>query len=467
MNRNKYLLKNTAIFTLGNLGTKFISFFMVPLYTYWMTTDAYGTVDLISTVSGLVVPLLTLNVGEAVLRFALDKGADIGAIVRIGVVVAIAATLMGFLAVPICQTMGFLEDYVLFVSLFVIAGCWQSICSCVLRGKELLLQYALTSIIQSVAFALLALLTMGALGWGLQGYLTSRVIANFLSAGYAFYEGQVYTYLNSSHLDTCLMRQMLAFSVVLIPNSFMWWVMNSADRVMITAMVGLSVNGVYAVACKVPMIFSNLGNIFIQAWQYSAIKEDDSADRDEYSSQVFDRVFQMLVIAVACAMLLIKPFLYIYVEQSYYEAWKSTPYLFLGVVFLTSASFLSASYTVHKDSWGFLKSGVTGAVINVILNFILIPSMGAPGAALATCLSYLAVFLFRAWDTRKYIHLRLFTRTQLAGVAVLIAMGMTSYLGNYAEIPLLAIEFLLVCLLYKKTFVEFVRLGIGAVQKRL
>ena len=42
--RNKYLLKNTVIFSIGNFGTKIISFFLVPLYTNILTTREYGTV---------------------------------------------------------------------------------------------------------------------------------------------------------------------------------------------------------------------------------------------------------------------------------------------------------------------------------------------------------------------------------------------------------------------------------------
>lgn len=68
--RNSYLIKNTIIFTLGNLGSKFISFFLIPLYTNALTTAEYGVVDLVATVGTVAVPLLTLNICESVMRFA-------------------------------------------------------------------------------------------------------------------------------------------------------------------------------------------------------------------------------------------------------------------------------------------------------------------------------------------------------------------------------------------------------------
>ena len=75
-NRTGYLMKNTALFALGNLGTKIISFFLIPLYTKVLTTEQYGIVDLVVTISTIVVPILSLNIAEAVMRFNLDKDAD-------------------------------------------------------------------------------------------------------------------------------------------------------------------------------------------------------------------------------------------------------------------------------------------------------------------------------------------------------------------------------------------------------
>ena len=76
ISRNKYLIKNTLLFTLGNLGSKLIVFFLIPLYTNTLSTAQYGTIDLVSTVSTVAVPIFTINICESVMRFALDKNAD-------------------------------------------------------------------------------------------------------------------------------------------------------------------------------------------------------------------------------------------------------------------------------------------------------------------------------------------------------------------------------------------------------
>ena len=73
MNRYKYLLKNIGLLTFSNFATKMLSFFLVPLYTNLLTTTEYGTYDLFNTTIGVLLPILTLNVQEAVLRFSIDS----------------------------------------------------------------------------------------------------------------------------------------------------------------------------------------------------------------------------------------------------------------------------------------------------------------------------------------------------------------------------------------------------------
>lgn len=151
--------------------------------------------------------------------------------------------------------------------------------------------------------------------------------------------------------------------------------------------------------------------------------------------------------------MIMKPFLSVYVGKEYYAAWHYVPYLIVGFVFMTLGSFIATSYTVHKDSMGFLISGTVGAIINLILNFILIPMMGVSGAAFATCISYFGVFAYRIKDTQKYIKLRVFKRKQICGYALLILSAMTCYLDNCIGQTLLVIEFICIILLNK----EFVK----------
>ena len=83
MNRYKYLLKNIGLLTLSSFATKLLSFFLVPLYTNILTTTEYGTYDLFNTTIGVLLPILTLNIQEAVMRFSMDSKYDRKSIVTV------------------------------------------------------------------------------------------------------------------------------------------------------------------------------------------------------------------------------------------------------------------------------------------------------------------------------------------------------------------------------------------------
>ena len=83
MNCYKYLIKNIGLLTLSSFATKLISFILVPLYTNILTTTEYGTYDYFNTTIGLLIPILTLNIQEAVMRFSIDTKWDRKSIVTV------------------------------------------------------------------------------------------------------------------------------------------------------------------------------------------------------------------------------------------------------------------------------------------------------------------------------------------------------------------------------------------------
>ena len=448
--RNKYLLKNTVIFSIGNFGTKIISFFLVPLYTNILTTREYGTVDLIYTIGMVLVPLLTLNIGESIMRFALDKDADCDKIMSTGITILIFGAIIGLLILPIANLFENVSDYSIYIYLYTLTLAFSQIFLCYLRGKEFLLKYSIGNIIQSLTIAIFNIIFLIGMKKGIEGYLMAYILANVCTGLYGFWAGKVNLVIKKYSIDIELSKNMIKYSVVLIPNSFMWWIMNSSDRMMVSAMISVTANGVYAVAYKIPTLLSTITTIFNQAWSYSAIREDESEDKEEYNNRVYDNLVTIVIVVATGLLMIMKPFLSVYVGKEYYAAWHYVPYLIVGFVFMTLGSFIATSYTVHKDSMGFLISGTVGAIINLILNFILIPMMGVSGAAFATCISYFGVFVYRIKDTQKYIKLRVFKRKQICGYALLILSAMTCYLDNCIGQTLLVIEFICIILLNKE-----------------
>ena len=171
---------------------------------------------------------------------------------------------------------------------------------------------------------------------------------------------------------------------------------------------------------------------------------------------MYDSYFRIVSILAGFLLITIKPILKIFVSPAYYGSWRYSPYLILGFMFMTMGSFVGTVYYVEKDMKGNLISAAVGAMVNIILNLILIPIIGASGAAVATCLSYLAIYLYRIIDTRKYLKLRAITKEYLLITIILLSMIVTIYCDFSLSYLLLCVEYTVVIILSRRFVYKYV-----------
>ncbi|MCI8536298.1 MAG: oligosaccharide flippase family protein [Hungatella sp.] len=428
--RANYLIKNTVIFTIGNLATKFISFFLVPLYTNTLSTTEYGTVDLVSTICNVLAPIMILNISESVMRFSLDREADYSQILSIGILIYFFSLILGLLIFPINSLVPLTDEYSIYIYFNTVMYAGSQLFLCYLRGKERLAAYAIGGVIQTLTLACFNIFFLLNLKLGIHGYFLSMILSSAITMFYAGVSGKVWTVIYHFSINKNLFMQMVKYSIVLIPNTFMWWIMNASDRIMVTAIVGAAANGIYAISYKLPTLVSTFTGIFNQAWSYSAIKEEGSEDEVEFNNKVLNTLISFSMLVGIGLLTVAKPFLKLYVSFAYFEAWRYIPFLTIGCIYLTLGTFMATSYTVHKDSFGYLFSAMFGAVFNIALNFWLIPAIGVYGAAIATCVSYIAVFVFRAIHTKKYIRYKILTVEFIVGSILLLVTSFLMFFEN-------------------------------------
>ena len=428
--RANYLIKNTVIFTIGNLATKFISFFLVPLYTNTLSTTEYGTVDLVSTICNVLAPIMILNISESVMRFSLDREADYSQILSIGILIYFFSLILGLLIFPINSLVPLTDEYSIYIYFNTVMYAGSQLFLCYLRGKERLAAYAIGGVIQTLTLACFNIFFLLNLKLGIHGYFLSMILSSAITMFYAGVSGKVWTVIYHFSINKNLFMQMVKYSIVLIPNTFMWWIMNASDRIMVTAIVGAAANGIYAISYKLPTLVSTFTGIFNQAWSYSAIKEEGSEDEVEFNNKVLNTLISFSMLVGIGLLTVAKPFLKLYVSFAYFEAWRYIPFLTIGCIYLTLGTFMATSYTVHKDSFGYLFSAMFGAAFNIALNFWLIPAIGVYGAAIATCVSYIAVFVFRAIHTKKYIRYKILTVEFIVGSILLLVTSFLMFFEN-------------------------------------
>ncbi|MCM1115431.1 MAG: oligosaccharide flippase family protein [Clostridium sp.] len=428
MDKYKKLASNTIIFAIGTFSSKILSFLLMPFVTRMMGTGDYGAADLVQQTVNVLIPIVTLQVNSAALRFALDKAVRKGDVFRVGV----RTTLIGFcvflcLAYPISLITinDFkLGDYIILIILFVLVSGFRQLCQQFVRGSGFVKLFAIDGIIATATTLLFTILFLGPFKWGVTGYIVAIIASDACSIVFYFATVKLYRFLKPRKLQKNVASEMLKYCIPLIPTVILWWIINVSDRYMVTYFIDSSANGLYTAASKIPNFVILFSQIFIDAWQLSAVDEHESKrERARFFTRVF-RVYSGGVFAVASALILLCQLITkILVSDAFYDSWQYVPILIIATTYSCIVNFLASVYMAEKKSLMALLTAASGAVTNIVLNLIFIPIMGANGAALATVCAFLVVFATRGKNTRKYIRINFKLPLMITETIILITQS--------------------------------------------
>ena len=407
MNRYVKLLSNTLIFAIGTFSSKLMVFLLMPLYTRVLTPADYGVMDLVVNTSNLLLPLVMVSINEAIIRFGLEKSVRKSEVFSIGLVTSLCGFLIFLCFIPVFWKIDFLSSYTTLIYLYVFAAAIHGVCAQFVRSMGLVRLYAFEGVLATLTIVLLNVLFLVVFQWGITGYVLSVILSNLISVLFLFWAARLWKFIKFRSLNRKLAREMLLYSLPLIPTTMMWWVTNVSDRYLVTYFVGEAANGLYSVSYKIPTIISIISSIFTQAWQLSAISENDQSDKDDFYSDIFQYYQTVVFLAASGIMWLLKVINYLLVSPEFFDSWKFAPFLILSVVFSCFVSFFSSFYMAAKKNIMSMVTTFLGAVSNIVLNLWLIPIYGPQGAAFATFVSYFLVFIVRAVDTRRFVRLKM------------------------------------------------------------
>lgn len=407
MNPFKKLLNNSIIFTIGSIGSKLITILLVPLYTYQLSSEVYGKIDLISITASLIMPILSLSIYEATLRMSMEKDTDRSEILNVSLFMYLIGSFVLILISSFIFSFNIVDkNFVTFFTILTILQTLEITFSQFLRGIDKIKEFAFKGILSAVILTLSNILFIVKFNMGLSGYFISLILSNFVAILYMAVVCKNYLIINFRLINITLLKKMLIYSIPLIPNSILWWIMNASNRYMIGIFVGLSANGLFAIANKIPSIMQVFTNIFTQAWQISAIEESDSDKRDDFFSKTFQIYSTFLFFIVLIILLFLKLIFSYAIASEYYYAWTAAPFLLLSLVYSSFSGFLGTNYLVSKKTAGVMTTTVIGAIGNIFLGLIFIPTLGIIGASLSSLLSSVIVWLLRVFDTKKFIKIK-------------------------------------------------------------
>lgn len=409
MNRNKELLKNTIIIFTGKLCTQLITFVLLPIYTNYLTKTEYGTVDLVITYINLFSPLLSLQLEYAAFRFLIDKRKDCkGQNLIISNVMHCLFIIILFTSVIFIIINGIFNiKYGCLLILILVFTMLSNMMLQFSRGLGNNLIYSIGSFLAGSLNAIISILCIVFLKTDISGIYLAMIISNFVCFIYIFLKMKIYAKIKYNLFDKKIVKKLLNYSLPMIPNSICWWIISVSDRTLISTFLGLSYNGIYSVSSKFSGLIVTVYNMFNLSWTEEISLHIKDSDSNQYISKTFDDIIK--IFACGCVLLIaFIPLVFnILVGNEYRSSYIYIPFLVIGSFFNIIMGMLSAIYIGLKKSKEMAKSSALAALINIIINTIFIKKIGIWAAVLSTVISYMVVSIYRIFDVKKYINLKL------------------------------------------------------------
>ncbi len=413
MSREKTLVKNTAIIALGKISTQFVSFLLLPLYTAILTTEEYGIVDLFTTYSRLLLPILTLMIEHGAFRYLLSAEVDKHSKAEIVTNSFIVITGMNILfALGECVLFQVVYiPYSYYLVPILIASSYSSWLLQIARGVKMTTLYSFGSFVSATIHIIMNVILIAVLHKGVQGMLVATVIGHVSCAFLLTWRLKIYRYIDFSVISKNTIKRILTYSIPLIPNAISLWIINSSDRTIVNYFLGTEANGVLAVSHKFPTIFQTVFSIFLLSWQEFATIHWNDPDWESFFNSIFEKIFKIFS-AICIIIISVLPFVFpLLVNKSFSQAYDTIPIYMIAMLLNILIGLIGVVYVATRNTKEIAKTTIVAGIINVIVHLIIIKFFGLYAAALSTFIAYLCAAIYRFHDTKRIIRIHMSAKT--------------------------------------------------------
>lgn len=446
MTQKKELIKNTLILGIGKLGTQLITFLLLPLFTYYISSSDYGYLDLIITYTALIVPTITLSIDMAAFRFIIDSrdnNVKKSEIISTSVgIISILLLIILLIFIPVSKLLNL--EYTLLIILYIITFIYSNLFLQISRGLGDNQSYSISSFISAITTFFLSVIQLLLFKNGIKGILIAYIIGNLMCTIYLFFKIKIHKYLASKSINKKTLKKMVAYSLPLVPNSISWWIINASDKIIISLVLNMSAVGIYAVSNKISAILAAICGIFNLAWIESASKNIDQTDHQEYFSDVINTM--IVIFSTVCLLIisLLPIFFDTIIGAKYMEAYQYIPILVIATLFNLIISLYSGIYIGKKMTKKIMSTSIFAAIINILVNIIFIKKYKLYAAAFSTLISFLSMMIYRGITLNKIEKIKY----NYKSIIVILLLGSFVIITYYIKIIELSILSLILIIIF-------------------
>lgn len=427
---------------------------MIPLYTSYLTPTEYGVYDLITSTVSLLVPILTLNIIDGIMRFSLDKKESKPEVATIGFRYSIIGFIIAFCLVCInyfFQVLTILNGIEFFVIAYIFLNIFFQYVTQLAKGFEKIFELGMSSIIGTISIIFLNIYFLVYIKLGFHGFFLAGIISLLCQILYLGFTLKLWRIIKPFFVNKTLEKRMLQYSIPLIFTCLSWWLNSTADKYITALYCGITSNGLLAISYKIPTILNTIQSFFIQAWQISAIKE--YGNNNCFYKKMFD--YYNLVVCLICSILIMlnRIISVLLFAKEFYAAWEYVPLLLFCCLMNGEAGFIGPILSARKDSRALAISAILSSITNIVMNFILTYYYGVHGAVIATVISSYIMYKVRKESTGNLVESNNYNSIIVCWFLLIIQCILEICFQNYIYQILI---FFLITILLRRVLLEII-----------
>ena len=403
-------VKTASVYGIADFVIKIVYFFTFPIFANIFSLEDYGILSLVLTGTAICGVIANMGIETALQRFyfELPEGDQQKKLVSTGLIVLICSAVLsvGLMLIALYFYQSRFPSSIGIPISMIVLGLSASLplqlieyCQSVLRLQFLPWRFVAVALSQNLLALSLSLLFAYYFSWGLEGYFLGVIIG--ICAVLPLPLWFVWDKITFS-FDFSVAKKMIKFGYPLVILNIGYWIFGGLDRWLLAALSTIAEVGLYSIAFKFTTILQFMVIAFGAAFVPYAMKlyNTEKNYRDSYVKILTQWLF-FLVIVYFCVGAFSQEALLFLTREEYWAASQIVPILSLGMVFYGVSRLLVIGFFIEKKTHHLSIAYWLGAVVNVVLGFLLVPSLGAKGAAIATSFAYLFIVLYQLFFSQK------------------------------------------------------------------
>jgi O-antigen/teichoic acid export membrane protein len=436
-------------YLLGLIGSRAPFFLLIPILSFYFNKSQVGKIDLILVTVTLLIPLISLQLGEATFRFLKQFITSRSKIISTALI-GLALNSLIFVIVSYLVFIWFGFEEIIWFAIIFISSFLVNNLLLVYRGLNNIKSYALLGVL-SGSISLILIFSLLRLDTSILEISFFFGIGHLIAIVVSLFESSVLKNISFLKFNKKLLYSLLLYSLPLIPNAISWWFTDLGNRYVIKFALGEEALGIFAVAARYIVMIAFINNFFLLLWQDDYLEEKTSEMGLKSNFDQYIKIqLSIIIFVISISYYLIK----LGAGEEFIDSYKYVGPIGLSLFFSSLSAYAGVEYLKTKKTKLLFFSTLKGALANTILAIVLVNFIGLYGIVLSSIIGFLFTFYLRLKGSIKLRNLFDSIKKQLSiGFLIMLFVYLIQLFGSPLIIILTFIIVFIGLLNWNKKFI--------------